>query len=381
MKQLTLPALLVGLSALAAFGQTVTTIATATVIDDYLIFDLDGGILGSHYNGSAVRKLAPDGTTTIYSDGYSAPNGMAFSSDSILYLADNTGNKIYRVFPDGSSQVFVNYPSPSGLLFEHDSDTLLATSYLGNMISKIAPDGTITHIFTGGSLNGPVSLCYDDDHNLYIANFNNARVFKVGSAGTLDFFAQPVPGGWLGFMIYAKGYLYATLMSANKIYRIDLQGNGKVLLGSTAGTVDGDASVAKFNQPNGILASTSGDTLYVSDHQTQNIRMITNLQDSTISATEQQMLADGALDIFPNPVSENVNLEMNLARGDDLKIFLLDASGQELRQLASGHYPAGRQVISLNLPPLPSGVYVMVVQFADGSTLSRKMFASNLFRH
>ena len=358
-------------AAFSLSAQKVTTLATNTGIDDALIFDAEGNILGANYNGSAIFKLKKDGSVSVFSDGFNTPNGMARSSDGTLYMADNLGSKIYRILANGTSQVFVNYPNPSGLLFEHDSDTLLVAGYQSNLVSKVAPDGSIKHWISGGQLSGPVGMCYDDEHRLYLANFDNRRIFRVSPAGTLEFLAQAGSSGWLGFLAYAKGYLYATLINAHKIYRTDLAGNGQIILGSTAGSVDGDAATAKFNGPNGILVSPSQDTIYVSEYNTFNIRVITDLLSAT--STTQKDFEKLAFNVSPNPADTEATITFNLPGQADITLSLLDAGGQLQRQIANGSFEAGRQTFKMDLDDLSPGVFYVVLQTGDGSSFCRKL--------
>ena len=207
-----------------AFAQTVTTISPNSGISDDLIFDPDGHLLGADYNGSAVFKVTlPSGTSSVFSNGFNTPNGLAYDSDDQLYMADNLGNKIYKIFPDGSSEVFVEMFSPSGLIFQQGTDTLIATSYGGDKIVKIASDGTQSDWSVGGLLaGGPVGLCYDGQGNLYTSNFDDRKIIKLSPNGSQELLVQVPGSGYLGFIDYANGYIYGTLYSNHKIFRADL---------------------------------------------------------------------------------------------------------------------------------------------------------------
>ncbi len=352
-------------------AQTVTTIATNTGIDDGMALDSEGNLYGSNYMGNSVFKLTPDGTVSTFSTGYDTPNGLVFNNDGTLFMADNIGNVIYKIMPNGTSEAFVaNINNPSGLIFEHDSDTLIVTGYLGDKLSKIAPDGSVIQIPGTNVMNGPVGLAYDDGNNLYVAEFGNSngfgsrKIFKITPEGEISTLMSLNSGGSIGFIAYAKGYLYATAFYSNRIYRIDLAGNAELWLGSTAGTVDGDASVAKFNGPNGIIASPSQDTLYVSDFNTRSIRMITDLEMST---PVNQTIASIDIDVYPNPVSDILNVEYPTTFDNSDRIFfkMNDAAGKLIfsQQLDR----TGQMQISRS-PQWPSGIYFYEVK-GNGAVL------------
>lgn len=355
------PFFLLILSSLIVNGQQVSTVVADSGIDDALIFDNEGQLYGVRYQGSAVLKWVPfEDTTSIFSNGYNTPNGMAFGSDGTLYMADNEGNKIYKIDPEGNATIFVDdFINPSGLIFELDSDTLIATSYTGNRIVKIAPNGEWSTWISGGLLNGPVGLCYDDDGRLYTGNFNNRRIIRLEENGDQTLIGQTPGSEWLGFIAYAKGYIYGTMFNSHKIYRMDLDGNGIVILGSSAGTVDGDASTAKFNGPNGIVATASQDTLFVSDYNTQALRMITGLEDATTNLTNQ-LVASLKWSISPNPVNDQGKLQFDLEKSSEVTIQIFDQKGQLILQLLDQKkLMAGTHRIDISLADLPKGVYTI----------------------
>lgn len=355
-------------------AQTITTLtSTASKIDDDIIFDSAGNLFGSNYVGSRVYKRTPDGQESIFATGIVSPNGMAFNDDGTLVIADNTGNKIYKIFPDGSKQVLSTaITGPSGMLRMENSDTILVTAYPGTQIWKLAPDGSVSEFLNHPQFNGPVGLCYDDDHNLYVANFNDRKIFKVPPGGQPIFFAQPPLGQYIGFLAYTKGYIYATAMNAHKIYKIDSDGNYAVWLGSTMGTTDGNASTAKFNQPNGIRASVTGDTLYVSDFGSKRVRMITNL--SGASGAGNALMPEWRLTVAPNPVFGTAQVDFALNEATTVSIGLFDAEGRLIRDLlTTTRLQQGQHRYALDCAGLPNGVYFLQMRSGEDRLLVRKI--------
>lgn len=378
MKQILLVALL---AANACFpllkAQTVTTISpTASKIDDDLIFDSNGNLFGSGYDAGKVYKLTPDGALTIFAEGLSNANGLAWNDDGSLVVVDNTGNKIYKVQPDGTKTVLVpNITGPSGLLRLYGSDTMIVTTYINHKVFKMAPDGSLTEYLTHPEFNGPVGLCYDDDQNLYVANFGDRKIFKVTPDGTVTFLTQPPLGQSIGFLAYANGFLYATAFNAHKIYKIDLDGNYNVWLGSTAGGTDGDASVAKFSRPNGIRFSSTGDTLYVSEYGGKRVRRITNLE-GTSGVTDQVNVVGHAM-LSPNPATGFSKFTFDLKVSTPVTIELFDLQGNMVKNICSestltpGHY-----VRELNVKGLVPGTYMLQMRTRE-STTSRRLVVAN----
>lgn len=372
MKKITLLLWFGLLSCSALFAQTVSTVATNVPIDDDLILAPDGSIIGSHYNGTALRKLNMGGQAEVFATGFDTPNGLAYNSHGMLFMADNRGNKVYQIDASGNYELFAEFTSPSGLLREWDSDTLIATSYTGNKLVKIAPDGSLADFITDSRFNGPVGLCYDESYNLYIANFNDRRIFKLSPEGELSDFSHPGSSGWLGFIAYTNGYLYATLFSRNQIWRIAPSGQAELWLGSNAGSADGDASVAKFNGPNGIRASITGDTLFVSDYQTRSVRMITNL--NPITPAREGEKTDMGFSISPNPVSTAAMVKISLPAPAELSLQVFDSQGRPVhRAFSNERFPAGNHGLELRVDGLPPGLYLCRLVDEQGQVTARKM--------
>lgn len=353
-------------------AQTVTTLASGVGIDDALVLDSDGNLYGSNYDGSDIFKMTPDGVVSSFASGFNTPNGLAFDSQGLLYMADNVGNQIFKIQPDGTVTSFIdNFFNPSGLLFKEGTDTLIATSYMDNQLSTIATDSSVQIFSTETDYNGPVGLCYDEEGNLYIANYNDHKIFKMDTNGAFSFFAEPPGSGPIGFITYANGYIYATMFNNHKIFKIDLTGTATLLVGSTAGSTDGDASVAKFNRPNGILASVTGDSLYVSDYGTKSLRLITDLQGTTSTASLDESALQ--LQILPNPMNKVGQLNFQLTEAHQVHAVLVNQYGQEVRHLLSSTVVgSGAHQIAFDVDDLETGIYYCLFDIGEKWRMVRK---------
>lgn len=354
-------------------GQEVTTLIHNSGVDDAIIMGPDGHLYGSRYQGSTVRKIdLKNLVSEVFSEDYNTPNGLAFR-DGWLYMADNRGNRIYRIASDGSKEIFIdNFYNPSGLIFEPDSDTLIITSYFGNKVVKAGPDGKYVTLATGSMLDGPVGLCFDDKDQLYVGNFNDRLILRVDDNGDQTRIYQASGTGALGFITYAKGHIYGTLFNQHKIMRTDLSGNGEIIMGSTKGNSDGDASQAKFNSPNGIFASPSEDTLFISDLGSRNIRVITNFHPNNTATRNTKLQAE--ITVTPNPIKEQLSLRLVLEQEDRFQLHLMDASGQSVRQLFQAHrLSAGHHHFEFDIETLPGGNYFLVLRSAKGGSMSVKI--------
>ncbi|MCB0275519.1 MAG: SMP-30/gluconolactonase/LRE family protein [Calditrichaeota bacterium] len=370
-------ALGLGLGASAALGQTVSTLWGPNInIDDCLTMDGQGNLYGSHYNGSAVYKITPSGERTVYMGGFTTPNGLALDGSGNLFVADNRGNQVYRVTPDSQKIAFgPRITSPSGLIFDPHSDTLYVTTYTTNTILKLSPDGVYTPFLSGAPLNGPVGLAWDDQHNLYIANFNAGEILRVVAPDSLVEIAR-IPGtsfGANGFLAYLDGNLYTTGIGVHRIYRIGLDGNTTVFAGTgEAGLTDGPADSARFNRPNGIYADAVNHRLLISDYGTRTIREISGI--ATGIHGDARPLPQGyrLQQNFPNPFNPETVIRYHLSQNARVSLRVFDLSGREVAVLADGEQGAGEHAVRFDGSAVASGVYFYRLE-SGASAETRKM--------
>ena len=181
-----------------------------------------------------------------------------------------------------------------------------------------------------------------------------------------------------GMSVAADGTLYVAdfgnpnALNGTSLYRIDPDGNYSVWLGSTAGTADGDASSARFNQPNGIRASFTGDTLYVSDFGSKRVRMITDLNGTV--ATQNAERPDWQVTVAPNPARTHTRIAFVLPRAEQLRLEAIDEQGHPIGLLVpERHYSAGRHEYNWNTEGVAAGIYLLKLRSADGEIWTEKV--------
>lgn len=343
---------------LMGFSQTVTTlIPSGSGIDDMLFRASNGKIYGSGFDNGHLYVI-DGGQVSLVTDTLRNANGIAEDSGGNLFVADHLPGRIWKISPFGKITHFANISRPSGIIKMPDSDTLLVTGYTNHRIYKLAPDGNITVWLQGGLLSGPVGLTYDEHNTLYIGNFTNGRILKVDSTGTLSTVVA-IPGGNLGFVIYSRGFLYATMFQSHKIYKIFPEtGLFTLYAGSFPGSVDGPLATATFNGPNGVLASSTGDSLYISDYHTKSIRLITGLT----TALEPTMWQD--LEVrFPTVVeTDNWSLDITVSSASSPTLQIHDLAGRIVYSTNISLHP-GNNHLSIS-PSLSAGVHFLTI--SDG---------------
>ena len=340
-------------------AQIVSTLVPGpSTFNDGLDVDMDGNIYASLYYGSTVTKITPNGTSSIFASGFSSPNGLKFGPDGYLYVPSAAANKISKVSLSGQVSDYINIATPSELYFDKDG-LLYVTNYQNGTISTIDSAKNITTIFSGPPLNGPIGVLKDAAGVLYIGNFTDGKVFRVDNGNTLVQIGD-LPG-WLGFMILIGDNIYATAYQNHRIYKIPINGSGQSIFAGTgtAGSADGNVLSAQFNTPNGITATSTGDTIYVSEYNPKRLRMITGVLGTTAVENEEVVLNGFKLhQNYPNPFnpSTKISWQSPISGWQSLKIF--DVLGKEVETLVDEFREAGLNYKIFNVnSQLPSGVY------------------------
>lgn len=95
------------------------------------------------------------------------------------------------------------------------------------------------------------------------------------------------------------------------------------------------------------------------DNETVNNIVFTVTGTSVTTATRELLLVDEMVALYPNPVKNMLNVEMNLSSGKIIGYQIVNLTGQVvMNQPFEG--------MSMNLSQLTAGVYILKVQTTDG---------------
>ena len=169
-----------------------------------IILDQEGYLYVSHQNHS-VEKYDSDGNSLLVfghpevpfdkevfsNPGYlNHPEGIAISSDGILYVVDSVNNRIQYFNANGTSLGSWNvsefsekpsrYWSPYWLIFDNEEEFLYVTNS-HNSIQILDKKGNLIEIlgkggFHPGHFNGMEKIAFDSKGYLHVADQNNNRV-------------------------------------------------------------------------------------------------------------------------------------------------------------------------------------------------------------
>lgn len=78
-----------------------------------------------------------------------------------------------------------------------------------------------------------------------------------------------------------------------------------------------------------------------------------------------------SLAVYPNPASNNANLEFSVAHKGNVVIKVYNVTGQMVAQLTNQDYAAGKFNISLNLEKYKAGIYMINMTTAEGTSTQK----------
>ncbi len=136
---------------------------------------------------------------------------------------------------------------------------------------------------------------------------------------------------------------------------------------------------ARFNKPNGIISTLSGDTPYIADADNFAIRMITGIN-VALSVDEEMDVPAVRLGLdqnVPNPFNPITTIRFTLPSAGSAALIVHDVTGREVINLMTGPAAAGENSVTWNGRDnrgleVGSGVYFYTLQ-AGGTEETRRM--------
>jgi streptogramin lyase len=244
----------------------------------------DGALYVCDTDNHQIRKVAPDGTLSLYagtgSMGYSGDNGPALEAEL---------NEPYEIRFDRAGNLFF-VDMGDNCVRRIDGKSRVITTVAGTGKAGFSGDGGPA---TAATFNQPHSIALDPRGNLYVCDIANNRIRKIDmSSGVITTFAgtgkksatpdgAKIDGAPLNgpraIDFDKAGNLWLALREGNAVYKLDsAEGTIHHVAGTGAKGFSGNggpAIGATLSGPKGLSVGPDGN-VYLADTESHSIRMI-----------------------------------------------------------------------------------------------------------
>ena len=171
--------------------------------------DNGGELLQSEYALDQLYRVHEDGSRTLITDvGLDGPVGVVMDRSGIIFVVNYLNDTIARIAPDGTTSLFSDDPllnGPNGIIID-DAGEMYVANLKDNLLLRIDATGTASLVAAIGPLgpfnNAHVAAC---GGKLYVSSIFRHRIYEVTPAGDVKLIAgNGAPGVEDGFMPHAR---------------------------------------------------------------------------------------------------------------------------------------------------------------------------------
>ncbi|MEO8660283.1 MAG: hypothetical protein ABI693_17575, partial [Bryobacteraceae bacterium] len=249
------------------------------------------------------------------------PTGVALNAAGVIFVADYYNQRLRRIDPltgivatlagtgvpgdsgDGQPSTAARLKYPCTVAFDKEGNVYIGQQQSTRVRKILVSTGIISTVAgLGGSdetgdggpaliagLSSPTGVALDDSNNLYIAEYNNARVRRVsGHTQIINTFAGSVNVGNdgpataavlndpCGFCVDRHGYMLLTDQSNQMVRSVDTSGVIRRVAGTGIAGYNGDsilASDAQLSVPSDVQLDSVGN-MYICDRGNSRVRKV-----------------------------------------------------------------------------------------------------------
>ena len=354
-----------------------------------IFLDTAGNLFFADSQNNRIRKVATTGIiTTVAGNGFSPgfggdgssatsatlnfPSGVVVDSSGNMFIADtgnsrirkvNTGGTISTVVGtgtagysgDGGAATSAKINNPDGVAFDKFGNLLIVDTgnhcirkLTNSIITTVAGSGTNGYAGDGGlatnaNISLPQNVSVDTIGNLFIADYGNNRIRKVGTNGVIttvaghilndgDYATNATLGLPYGSAIDPLGNIFIPDTYNNRVRKVDANGIITTVVGNGIPAYAGDGGLAtnvSLKNPLGVALDTAGN-LFIADSANYRIRKVdTNGIITTVAGSGTNGFAgDGGMATnakMTRPYGVSVDIAGNL--------FITDQSNQRIRKV------------------------------------------------
>lgn len=176
----------------AITGADLGAFATHLSIPGGMVFDRAGNLYVNEKGSATIRKIAPDGTATVFYSGgeLKGSNALAIDANGTIYVATYSG--IRRITTAGFSSIFAaggDYTNRAAMAFDSGGNLFVTNGDKAGSVSKITPTGLLSIFYRGPASPNPMGIAIDRDDTLLVADYSNRTLNRISPGGILSMVA------------------------------------------------------------------------------------------------------------------------------------------------------------------------------------------------
>ena len=312
--------------------------------------------------GNGLAGFGGDGGAAVRAS-LNGPLRLALDSAGNIFIADRRNNRIRKVTTDGTMSTFAGngaaefsgdggpaasagLNSPTGVFADASGNVFIA-DFGNNRVRKVAANGNISTVagtgqsgFSGdagpaanAAFAGPSDVAADGFGNLYVIDFNNLRLRKIGTEGIVNTIAgggQGIPPGEGAPSIGSNlgGLFGLTLGTTGNVFLAT--GLLRVVEITAAGTIHFTGIGLNLNNIFGLATDQAGN-LYLADPNTNQIARFSPTLNTFVyvgGSASPGFSGDGG-----PPSGATFNQPIGLAVDPQGAVYVVDSGNQRVRKI------------------------------------------------
>lgn len=262
---------------------------------------------------------------------------------NVSIIAMQVGNTNYNAAPDVSRELVVGYSLPASNFKLQATDETCKTSNNGTIGITATQPLSYTAVITSNNKNSTQTFSTSLQLTGLDAGVYSICITVAGSSTYKQCFE----------VIIKEPKDLAVYSSVNK-------DGSQVLL-----RLEGGASYS-INLNGQVITTTQQEILLPLIMGTNLVKIST---DKTCQGTiEKTFINTNSVFIYPNPVKDVLNINMGSMASDNFKVSIRSLDG---RLLQSSSHPVEQGMISVNLPQLPKGLYLLILSSNNNQTVHK----------
>jgi sugar lactone lactonase YvrE len=175
----------------AITGADLGTFATHLSTPGGMVFDRAGSLYVNETGNATIRKIAPDGTASVFFTGGAIKGSAALAIDASgnIYVGNQITDSVLRITTAGFLTTFAagnGLSYPLAMAFDSSGNLFVTNGEKSGSISKITPTGLLSTFYVGTGSPNPTGIAIDRDDTIFVSDYLNRTLNRISPEGALS---------------------------------------------------------------------------------------------------------------------------------------------------------------------------------------------------